>query len=81
MADTDWTELSRKCEQNMISKINQFPELKNWLISFKPDKNKGFMYTEHENIQKISKLVEDDGHSGASFACCLRSVQAQLQSD
>ena len=36
-----------------------------------------FMFSEEasERLSGVSKAVEDDGHSGASFACSLREIQ------
>ena len=36
-----------------------------------------FMFSEegNERLSGVSKAVEDDGHSGASFACSLREIQ------
>lgn len=36
-----------------------------------------FMFSEEasERLSEVSKAVEDDGHSGASFACTLRDIQ------
>ena len=37
-------------------------ELWNWLAQDEPPKDKGYMYWGHENIDKISKLVELAGN-------------------
>jgi hypothetical protein len=50
-------------------------ELWNWLAQDEPPKDKGYMFWGHENIDKISKLVENQHHSGASFAFYLRNMQ------
>ena len=39
------------------------------------------MWTNHPNINKISELVYSDGHSGASFAICLRKSKKILMNE
>lgn len=77
--EDDLTCLARECEANMINKIESDPKLLHWLVNYTPDHRAGFMYSDHPNINKIAALVHDDGHSGASFGLCLRSVQHQLR--
>ena len=66
---------------NMVSKIKNDTELYNWFINFEPENNKGYMWTNHPNINKISELVYSDGHSGASFAICLRKSKKILMNE
>ena len=74
----DLTSLARECEINMINKIESNSKLLHWLVNYTPDHRSGFMWSDHPNINKIARLVEEDGHYGASFALCLRSVHHQL---
>ena len=67
--------------KNMVSKIKSDTELYNWFINFTPDDNKGYMLTSHPNIDKINKLGDSDGHSGASFAICLRESKKVLMNE
>ena len=46
-----------------------------WLKTFEPKKDEGFMFTDNQNIDKISSKLKYDGHSGHSFAWCLRTIQ------
>jgi len=66
---------------NMVSKIKNDTELYYWFINFEPDANDGYMWTSHPNIDKISELVDSDGHSGASFAVCLRETKKFLMNE
>ena len=66
---------------NMVSKIKNDSELYNWFMNFEPENNKGYMWTNHPNINKISELVYSDGHSGASFAICLRKSKKILMNE
>jgi hypothetical protein len=48
-----------------------------WLENFTPEKDKGFMWSSSPEIGRIgsSPIVEADGHSGASFAFCMRHME------
>ena len=63
---------------NMMQKINNDQELYEWFINYEPDDNKGYMWSNHPNINKISNLVDSDGHSGASFAICLQETKKRF---
>ena len=66
------------CVNNMKNAIKNNPDIHQWILSFKPEKDKGFMWTQHKYINNISNTVSDDGHSGCSFALCLRNAQREL---
>ena len=66
-----------KCIDRMTLVVKD-NDLCDWLKNFEPDKDKGFMFTQHENINIISQAVANDGHSGASFAICMRAVKKDL---
>ena len=73
--------LMRECENNMRTRIEEVPDLATWLINYTPPKGKGFQFSDHDNVKKICKLTEADGHSGSSFGMCLRAVQTKLRRD
>ena len=73
-----WEEAIKSSVNNMVLKIKNDADLYNWFINFEPDSNEGYMWTSHPNIKKISELVSSDGHSGASFAICLRETKKIL---
>ena len=54
-----------------ISKLN----LWGWMRDINPPKEKGYMFWGDDNILAISNGLEKNGHSGATFACCLRNMQ------
>ena len=66
-----------KCIDNMTLVVKE-NDLGDWLKNFEPDKDKGFMFSCHPNIDIISCGVANDGHSGASFAICIRAVKKDL---
>ena len=57
-------------------------ELWDWFKEESPPEDTGYCWWGHENINKISdNLMDDNGnldnpHSGASFACAMRNIQA-----
>lgn len=56
-----------------------------FLLNFTPDDDTGYAWTQNEEFKQISKFLEretnSDGHSGASFAVCLRTSIQDLQSE
>lgn len=51
-------------------------QLWNWLKEFEPDEGKGFMFTEHPNLDTIVSKLRHNRHSGSSFAWCMRNMQS-----
>ena len=51
-------------------------ECEDWMKGF--DEDSGFMWSNHENINKIGDKMQYQGHSGASFACTMRLCQRFL---
>ena len=53
-------------------------ELWDFLSSFEPEEEKGFMFTDREEINKICQKMEElpnpPGHSGASFGFTMRHL-------
>lgn len=56
---------------NCITQLN----LWNWLKNYQPEDGCGFMFSSHENINKISRMTEASGHSGATFGFAMRCMQ------
>jgi len=71
--------------KNMLLIVNQYPRIRKWMIEYNPDGdgNKGFLFPRicSEEYKRLGDLTENDGHSGASFACCCRHVQKILLND
>ena len=61
--------------RNMMNVIHEL-NLESFVRDF--DNKNGFMRTDDNRINKIGNLVLSDGHSGCSFACCLRNCQYYL---
>lgn len=66
---------------NMINVLYSDSELLNWFVNYSPNIDNGYMFDNHPNMNKLSKLVEKDGHSGASFACCCRLSKTKIRMD
>jgi hypothetical protein len=73
---TDIMKSAINAEMNMTKVLKANPELMDWFMTFDPPH---YMYNPHPNLQKLSKLVDSDGHSGASFGLCCQSVKRRLQ--
>ena len=67
-----------KCVDNMYNAVCN-KNLDVWLKDFEPAADRGFAFTQHKNIDIISIAVHMDGHSGCSFATCMRIVQSRLR--
>ena len=63
---------------NMIRVIRSDIDLYTWFINYNPQDSTGFMFDSHPNVIRISQLVDSDGHSGASFAICMRMAKKRL---
>ena len=60
--------------RNMWEAINKL-NLWSWLYSFTPKENEGFMFSGAPEIMAIGKETDIMGHSGASFAFCMRHME------
>lgn len=46
-----------------------------WLAEFNPQQGDGFMFSHHPNLNAIISAITYQGHSGASFAWTMRTLQ------
>lgn len=60
--------------KNMYDAITRL-NLWDWLQNFTPDEGKGFMFSFTPEIQSITVETDAMGHSGASFALCMRHME------
>ena len=70
LSDNDF-EMVSDCMRAII-----IAECENWVKGFNGDS--GFMFSQHENINKINDKMQYQGHSGASFGCTMRMCQRFL---
>ena len=59
---------------DMIKTTNRL-ELWEWIRDENPPEGKGYMFWNHKNVNDISNGLENNNHSGASFAMCMRQIQ------
>ena len=71
-------QIFNKATNNMVEKIVNYHDksLMQWVIDYVPIK--GYMFNNNPQLKIISELVDEDGHSGASFACCLHNARKQI---
>ena len=65
---------------NMLSYIKSQEGLSEFVANFDDNKN-GFMWSHDKRVNQIGNAVIKDGHSGASFALCLRRCQSILNKE
>ena len=79
----DYSTLYSKDEAEMLQDAdNAVTEcgLWDWLKEFNPKENEGFMFTKHENLDKIhSKMKLLDQHSGFTYGWIMRNIQYVAQ--
>jgi hypothetical protein len=65
-----------KMLKNMYEAIDEL-KLWDWLSTFTPEKKDGFMWSPASEISQIGNhpKVNSDGHTGASFAWCMRNME------
>ena len=73
----DKSNYMEKCISNMMNVIQTDFNLIEYVTYFNGEN--GFLWDNDLRKQQISNAVEDDGHSGASFALCLRECQRRLK--
>ena len=73
----------QKVTYNMKQAIHELPdEDKKYLLEFKPNENQGYYMDQNSRYNKIKDILSiktnSDGHSGASFAVCLRGAIEEI---
>lgn len=74
----DYTRIYSVYEATMLEDMDRAItecQLWDWVKTFEPKENEGFMFTDHPNLDKITNNLKY-GHSGASFAWCVRNMQS-----
>jgi len=69
----------------MITSINTDNNMRDYFIRFEPDPNTGYAWYQDPQYKYytsiLSTLTDSSGHSGASFACCLREAVNRIRSE
>ena len=68
-----------QCVSNALAFIKKDSKMVDYIKNFNDPR--GFASTQHPMIDLIDNAVIADGHSGASFAICLRMCQRNLKND
>lgn len=68
-----------KSIENMKNALYKDEQLYNWFMNWEPDDDKGYMWSNNSYLDRLSELVNSDGHSGASFAVCCRLTKKDLK--
>jgi len=50
-------------------------KLWDWLKNFEPDADRGFIFTNDVNLDKLHRETDHSGHSGVSFAIMMRILK------
>lgn len=50
-------------------------ELWDWFKSYSPEEGRGFMFSSHPNLERISAAMMYDGHSGSSYGWTMRVME------
>lgn len=71
----------QKCIQNMYTQIKEHDLTDEFLNLFQNGDylKRGIIFCDAPIISKINDITDDDGHSGASFACCCHMVYAKMK--
>jgi hypothetical protein len=46
-----------------------------WLRDYNPEDGKGFMFSEHPNLDRINNAMKYGGHSGSSYGWTMRNME------
>jgi hypothetical protein len=60
--------------RDMDSAITQC-NLWEWLREYTPEEGKGFMFSQHPNLDKINAAMKYQGHSGSSYGWTMRQME------
>ena len=60
----------------MVEAINSDNNIKDFFMKFEPDSDRGYAWSQDPQYKYYERILDhktnSTGHSGASFACCLR---------
>jgi len=74
MSDTVWNNAINQ----MVEAINSDNNIKDFFVNFEPSSDRGYAWTQDSQYKYYARILDyktnSTGHSGASFACCLREA-------
>ena len=81
MSDTKWN----NAVNLMIHSINSDKNMRDFFLDFMPSENTGYAWSQNTRYKYyaniLDRLTYETGHSGASFACCLREAVNIIRKD
>ena len=66
----------------MVEAINSDNNMRDYFIDFIPNESTGYAWTQDIQYKKYSAILDlktKTGHSGASFACCVREAVEHIR--
>ena len=63
--------------KNILTFLQSQPEIESFVKHYENNET-GFMFSQDSRLKLIMDAVDNDGHTGASFACTLRACQSIL---
>jgi len=79
--DTMW----REAVEQMSNAIKSDNNIYDFFITFEPDETTGYIFSQDNRYKLYSDILEQKtsstGHSGASFACCIREAVSQIRNE
>lgn len=78
MSTHNYSELFSSYEVEMLQDMDNAitkSELWDWMKTYEPEEGKGFMFSNHPNLDIIQKNMNYGGHSGASYGWTMRTMQ------
>ncbi len=72
VVNKEWEQLVINNYKGGVRALNKL-KLWEWVRTFQP--SEGFVFSSDSNVIKMMEETDDDGHSGASFACMMRDLQ------
>jgi hypothetical protein len=67
-----------KLERELLTDAHQAItacDLWDWMKTYTPDKDKGFVFSSHPNIDRINAAMKYQGHSGGSYGWTMRTME------
>lgn len=72
------SEMWNNAVNEMIQAINSDNKIRNFFINYEPEQNTGYIWSQNNNYLNYARFLDNKtsstGHSGASFAYCLREA-------
>jgi len=82
---TDFDTMWKKAIEQMSNAIKSDNNIYDFFITFEPDETTGYIFSQDNRYKLYSDILEQKtsstGHSGASFACCIRESVSKIRNE